>query len=403
MAGSGPWTSGGALRGIAGAVFLAFACGEATAPTPAIEGSSACAKPPATEWTISRGDQALTGVTTGRLPRAPELVWTLDVGRAITSSPVVAGGKVYFGADDYELHCADAASGEELWTYRTEDMIEAPPMVVEGTVFCGSTDFFFYAIDAATGELRWKHETDEKIVGGANYWRGPEGLRVLVGSYDACLYCFDAASGELSWKYETDNYVNGTPAVADGRAVFGGCDAVLHVVLLESGKAASRVELGSGCHVAASVGLADGRAYFGHYGNEFLCVDLDTAEQVWSYSGGKEPFFSSPAIGEDRVVFGGRDRNLHCVRRADGEGIWEFATRRKVDSSPVIVGDEVVFGSADGRLYILALADGRERWSHDLGAPIVCSPAVAGGRIYLGSTDGVLYAFGEADRGNSGR
>ncbi len=349
------------------------------------------------DWPISRGNAWLAGVAGGRLPEEPSLLWSFDAGKAILSSPVVAGQLVYFGADDFRLHCVDATTGKGAWNFVTEDVIEAPPLVVDGKVFVGSSDYFLYALDALDGELLWKYETDDRIIGGANYHRGPDGLRVVVGSHDCHLYCFAAESGELLWKYASDNFVNGTPAIHEGRAVFGGCDAVLHVVDIEKGIAVSRVELGDGCHVPGSVGISEGRVYLGHYGNEFVCVDLDSGEIAWVYPGGRHPFFSSPSIGSDRVVFGGRDKNLHCARKADGEPQWKFPTRRKVDGSPVIVGDEVVFGSSDGRVYVLGLEDGQERWSYEIGQPIVASPAVAGGMIYVGGTDGVLYAFGSGE------
>jgi len=389
----------GLRRGLSLSLALLGACGGAGesgegVPQPSERAGAPVEATAEASWTTFRCDPPLTGRATGPLPESLELLWTHDVGKGITSTAVVGGGCVYFGADDYRLHCLDAASGEERWSFATEDMIEAPPLLVEGGVYLGSGDFFVYALDAETGELRWKFETEDRIVGGANYHRSAEGLSIVVGSYDSNLYCLDAKSGAEHWRYTTDNYVNGTPAVWNGRAVFGGCDAVLHVVDLESGEALERIALGPDSHVAGSAGIADGRAYLGHYGGAFVCVDLESGETVWSYSEGDQPFFSSPAIASDRIVFGGRDRNLHCVHREDGTPLWKFPTRRKVDGSPVIAGDDVLLGGADGRLYRLDLATGRERWSHDLGRSIVASPAVAGGRVYLGSTDGSMYAFG---------
>ncbi len=355
------------------------------------------------EWRTFRGDARLAGIAGGTLTHAPELLWSFDVGRPILSSPVVADGRVFFGADDYHLHCVDASTGEEVWRFATLDVIEAPPLVVNGTVYIGSSDFFLYAVDAERGELRWKYEADDRILGGANYHQSPAGLRIVVGSYDAHLYCFDAVGGELQWKYGTGDYVNGTPAVARGKVVFGGCDAALHVVDIATGEAASRIGLGEGCHVPGSVGLAGNRAFLGHYGNQFVCIDVDSGALVWTHSGGRDPFFSSPAIGRERVVFGGRDRKLHCVRREDGAEEWTFATRRKVDGSPVIIGDSVVFGGADGRLRVLGLERGEERWSYDIGPAITASPAVVDGMIFVGATDGRLYAFGEGPVDSAGR
>ncbi|MEM1450679.1 MAG: PQQ-binding-like beta-propeller repeat protein [Planctomycetota bacterium] len=355
-------------------------------------------------WPLFRGDPSLSGIADTTLPADLDLAWTYEAGGAITSSPVVAAGLVVFGSDDQKVHCANAKTGEPVWAFETEDLVEAPALIADGTVFIGSNDTFFYALDAATGELKWKAPTLDKILGGANIVRTDERTIVVVGSYDANLYGFDATTGEQLWVYETDNYVNGTPAIHEGRAIFGGCDAVLHVVDVTTGKRATAVEIGGECHIAGSAAFVDGRAYFGHYGNQFVCVDVAKGEVVWAYDSPRQAFFSSPSVTADRVVFGGRDRHLHCARRSDGEPQWKFKTRRKVDSSPVVAGDAVVFGSGDGRMYVLGLEDGEERWTYDIGEPVLSSPAVVGGRVYVGANDGQLYCFsaaGETEKGES--
>jgi outer membrane protein assembly factor BamB len=352
------------------------------------------------DWPMHRRDSSLTGVTGERLGDDLELAWTFETEGAIISSPAIVGGVVYVGSGDQKVYAIDLATGVERWSFLTEDIIEAPPLVHDGRVYIGSSDLFFYAIDADTGELEWKRETGDKILGGANFVTADDGTTsIVVGSYDTHLYCFDAKSGEPRWSYRTDNYINGTPAILGDEIVFGGCDAMLHVVSAKTGEAADRIDLGRECHVAGSVALADGRAYLGHYGNEFVCVDLEEADVVWSYPSPRHAFFSSPAIAADRVVFGGRDKKLHCVKRSDGEPLWTFPTRRKIDGSPVVFGDRVVFGSGDGRLYVLNLEDGEEVWSYEIGQPVYSSPAVAGGTIVVGANDGVLYAFRAADDG----
>ena len=345
-------------------------------------------------WTSFRGDAGLSGVSATTLPEVPELLWTAAAGGAITSSPVVADGLVYFGSDDKHVHAVDAATGEARWKFATEDFIEAPPFLTQGLVIVGSNDCSVYALDARTGELRWRHATEDKVLASANLVQLEGGPALVIGSYDTRLYCLDAKTGAARWTYTTDNYINGCAAIDAGRAIFGGCDAVLHVVDVTRGERVSAVELGSDCHIAGSIAFLDGRAYFGHYGNAFVCVDVAKSEVVWTYTSQDQAFFSSPAITSDRVVFGGRDRHLHCVERATGAPLWKFRTKRKVDSSPVIAGDRVVFGSGDGRVYILSLAKGEELWSYDLGEPILSSPAVVAGKVYIGANDGLLYCFG---------
>ncbi|MEO6033992.1 MAG: PQQ-binding-like beta-propeller repeat protein, partial [Verrucomicrobiota bacterium] len=217
-------------------------------------------------------------------------------------------------------------------------------------------------------------------------------------------------------------------ALADGKTVFGGCDGLLHVISVADGKQIKEIE--AGAYVAASVALAGNHAYFGHYENEFLCIDLcqtnsaaepassspaapkaleksaDLATHpaqnqptdsavVWRYKNREFAYMSSAAITADRVIVGGRDKLLHCLNRANGQKIWTFATQGKVDSSPVVAGDKVVVGSADGRFYMVSLKTGKELWSYEIGRPIESSPAVAAGKIVIGSEDGYVYCFGE--------
>jgi outer membrane protein assembly factor BamB len=386
------------LAVVAGVLAACSDSDKETVQSPAVSRaeSSAPAPVPRADWPFYRGDRGLSGVAAGELPERPVLLWSFATAGAVTSSPVVAAGRVFFGSDDGKVYALGLEDGLERWSFATGDLVEAPPLVLDGRVFVGSSDGCLYALDADTGALRWKAETEDRIVGSASWIEAPDGdgARILVGSYDTRLYCFDAATGEQVWSYATDNYVNGTPAVLDGRVVFGGCDAALHVVSAVSGERLERILLGEECHIAGSVALSDGRVYFGHYGNAFVCIDLERSELIWEYTGGRQPFFSSPAIGADRVVFGGRDKRLHCVRRADGAPLWTFPTGRKVDGSPVICGDQVVFGSGDGRLYLLDLESGEELWSHDLGDSIFTSPAVVGDVFVVGCNDGSVYAFG---------
>ena len=218
---------------------------------------------------------------------------------------------------------------------------------------------------------------------------------ILVGSYDNRLYCFDAATGKLNWSYETDDYINGAPATDGVHVVFGGCDESLHILSASDGTKIGEVWAGS--YIPGSAAFVENRAYLGHYDNKFVCIDTSEKKIIWEYEDKDHPdaFFSSPAVGKDRVLIGSRDGYLHCVNRKNGEKIWDFQSRDDVDSSPVISGNKVVVASMDGRLYVVDLEEGKEIWSYEIGAAIFGCPAVAGGIIVIGADDGRVYAFGE--------
>lgn len=345
-----------------------------------------------------RGRPDLTGISSEALPEKPTLLWTFTTGGPIKSSAAISAGKVFIGSNDRRLYALDLNTGRALWTFTNSEPIESSPLLLNGKVYVGANDAHLYALDAATGQELWKFATGDKIPGAPNWFvlptteSEPARTNLLVGSYDFNLYCLDAETGRSNWVYATGNYINGTPAVAAGRATFGGCDGVLYSLNLTNGTLATSNDIAA--PIAASVALAGSQAYFGHYENQFLSVAVAGNSNVWSYRDRAFPYFSSPAVTPDRVLFGGRDKKLHCVNRPDGKPVWTFATRGKVDSSPVVAGDKVVFGSADGRLYLVNLTDGKELWSYEIGKAIETSPAVSAGRIVIGSDDGAVYCFG---------
>lgn len=350
------------------------------------------ADPGVASWPMFRGEPTLRGVAAGRLPDELVLRWTFPTGGPARSSAAIAEGKVFFGSGDGLVYALELGSGKEVWKFKTEDLIEATPLVIDGTVYIGSSDTFFYALEAKTGALKWKYQTGDKILGGANWVRAADqSLRIVVGSYDGKLHCLEPSTGRALWTYETANYINGAPAIAQGRIIFGGCDAILHAVDAE-GKKVNETE--AGAYIAGSVAAYGDVAYFGHYGDEVLGVDFVAGKVLWRFKERDFPYFSSPAVTDKVVVIGGRDKRLHCLDRATGKKQWEFVTKAKVDSSPVIVGDRIVVGSDDGRLYVVSLETGKELWSYEIGQGLIASPAVADGMVVIGSEDGAVYAFG---------
>ena len=369
-------------------------------------------------WPMFHCTQNLAGRAEGALPDSLVLLWKFKTGGEVKSSPAtcppnvwrinlagkptIESGLVFAGSADANVYAIDLKSGRQVWAYKTGDAVEAAPCVLGDSVFIGSSDSFLYALDAKTGQLKWKYQTGGKIMGAVNWVPSPNGhtIWLLVGSYDNKLHCVDSATGKAVWTYETGSYVNGSPAVDNGspavglagKVIFGGCDAKIHVVSVADGKMLTQIDTGS--YIAGSAAIVGGRVYVGNYDNVLLCGDIASSKVLWKYTGGTSAIFSSPAVSEGVVVFGCRDKRVHCVNSDNGKPVWTFQTSGEVDSSPAICGDKVVVGSNDGRLYMIRLSDGKQVWSYEVGQPITSSPAVAGGMVVVGSDDGFIYAFG---------
>jgi outer membrane protein assembly factor BamB len=370
-----------------GAVFVASLCLVATR---SILGANA----PADRWTSFRGDPSLAAVSEARLPATPKLLWTFKTGGPVKSTAAIVHGVVYVGSEDGKVHALRLADGSKVWEFGADGPVLSSPLVQGDRLYVGSAGTNLFALDLKHGTEIWRYGIEGEFKSSPNLFPSPKGNGhwLVIGGYDNRLHCVDATTGKGVWSYETGNFVNGAPAVADGLTAFGGCDAIVHVVNLADGSKAREVE--AGAYIIGSAAVLDGVAYVGHYENEFLAIDLKKGDVRWRYHDRNFPYGGSPAVTADRVVFGGRDKRVHCVERATGKGVWTFSTRGKVESSPVVARDQVVVGSDDGRVYLIDLKDGREIWNYELGQPVQSSPAVVNGHFIIGADDGGVYCFG---------
>jgi outer membrane protein assembly factor BamB len=114
------------------------------------------------------------------------------------SSPVVAGGRVYFSASDCDtLYALEAESGKLLWSYTTGGSIDTPPTIYRGMALFGSSDGWVYCLKADDGNLLWRRRaalSDRQIVDHGQFaspW--PLHGNILVFQ-DTAYYCSGRSS-----------------------------------------------------------------------------------------------------------------------------------------------------------------------------------------------------------------
>jgi outer membrane protein assembly factor BamB len=303
-------------------------------------------------------------------PSNSDLLWSFPTEGQVQSSPVVDGGKVYFGSDDDNLYCVDIATGTEQWAFETGNQVLSTPVVCGGLIYVGSSDGNLYAVDPEFGDEVWSYHIEAKygqivtspvVVDGLVYFASDEGA----------VYALDALTGEEGWRTPGAHEFWASPTVVDGRVLIGGLDGLM------------------------------------------LCLDASDGSVLWTYQvGGYEGIYSSaavvesPADGFPRVLFGSAldDNTLYCLKLADGSLDWKFSPDGPVYASPA-VHDGMVFSHAwgvndtGGNVWALPLVDptpgdgeilaGESFW-HSFTGDLQggSSPTVADGRVYVGSDGG---------------
>jgi outer membrane protein assembly factor BamB len=382
-------------------LFLA-ACGRSEPPAAASGDETpapAAATPAATpiEWPVSRGGPQLQGRVNAPLFLTPAIEWTHDLGAPGVAEAASAEGVIVVGDIAGTIHCIDIASRTTRWTFETDDTIHAAPAISGGRVFVGSGDGRFVALDLITGEKIWEMKGGDKFPSAATLVDAPDGSGqwILVNGYDGVSRCLRTADGSEVWTYQTDDHINGTPAIIDGRLVaFGGCDRVVHVLNLADGTRVNEVT--TDAQITNTIATAGSMIFCSNHANQVIATEAEADSLSWVYQPGEFAFFTAPAIDDTHVYIGCRDKSLHAIRRADGEGVWTFPTGGRVESSPLAFDNAVVFGSSDGRLYAADLADGTERWRLDLGEDLTAAPVYSGGRLIIAGGRGTLFIIADA-------
>lgn len=354
------------------------------------------------EWTSFRNGLQQLGIAESPLPENLELLWEHPAPDGVTGTAAIANGRTYVGTIGGKLLCFDLRSGKLLWEYRSLESddpkaflpgFQTPVTLSNELVIAGDEDGTLHAVDRQTGKARWTVPTDGEVVGGAAI----VGEHVIFGSHAQRLFCRNLADGTPVWEFDTQGPVNGSQAIDSGHTFVTGCDQpVLRVVDLADGTEETTIDL-EGLLIATPA-LRDDVLYFGTSEGIVFALNWKTKSLQWQYADDNRQFeiHSSPAVTEELVIIGSRDKRLHAIDRQSGQSRWTFTTRGGIDCSPVVAGDRVYFGSRDKALYGLTVADGKEVWTYNAAQPISASPAIAEGCLVIGTdaANGRILCFG---------
>jgi outer membrane protein assembly factor BamB len=338
-------------------------------------------------WSVSRGNAAQTGIADTTLPEKIDELWMVSLKGAIEGPPAIVDGVVYVATDEKWLVALELTKGKELWKTKLGPM-RAGPSLKNGRIYIGDVDGKFYCVDATNGSVLWTFEAEGEISACANF----AGENVLIPSHDATLYCL-TPEGKKAWEFKTEGPVYGSVAVVDGKTFVAGCDSHLHVLDVADGKKLGSLDLRG--QTGASAAVDGDRLYLGTMNNQVLAVDWKKLKIDWEFEAPKkrQPFYSSAALSGDLVILGSRDNKIWGIDKATGKDRWNFLTEHKVDGSAVVVGNRIFVGSFDRVFYVLDLK-GNKVAEYPLDAAILGSPAVAANRVVICTEKGTVYCFG---------
>jgi polyvinyl alcohol dehydrogenase (cytochrome) len=409
--------------------FAATACSSdsdpITAPSP--DAATDAAPPPSPDWPAyghdddnSRTNAAERTLGKGNVGSLAAR-WSFSE-TAVTSTPTVYKGSVYFGDWNSVLHAVDAKTGESAWATPVQpagapNQINDTPYVTEDAVYIGAHTALLSAVKRTSGEILWQTVIDDQA--SLMLWSSPvvvdDLLLIGVGSYQVflpatppfrgCLVGVDTKTGSVKWKqYLTDGSgvsVWSSAAIDRGRklafigtgqeyaqGVSSPHSDALVAFRYETGELVWTAQFtmgdrfqvpaanGPDFDVGASPNLfeAGGRALVGvgDKGGRYFALDRDTGAEVW----------------HTLLTPGGSNGGV-MASTAYANGVIYVASNNGSTGGAAGVGG----GPGEATIFALDAADGAVRWRVTAKPGTFGGVAVANGLLFVPTLAGEVRAY----------
>jgi len=350
------------------------------------------------------------GASPSTAPRTNQTAWVSEeIGAKAGSSLSIAEGKIFVNCNDF-LVCLDEFTGDAIWNVSCEPNPYgswSSPAYCDGKVFFSNYETL--CLNAKDGCMLWSFEPPSGL-GAVN--GGPviaEG-KVIVSDWDGRhYYCLDEETGLEIWNFTVEGYAQSTPAISDGRAIFGSwewnsdCCGHIHCLNLTDGvELWNRSTENSPCGSASILGDVAYVTTFSFYGlGDVFAISMQNGTIMWNETIQRTD--STPISNRGKVyvcsgVSGFSDLQTYCFDASTGDLIWMTKPEEEIGDwmCSAAYADDLIFvgkGGFDDYAGICALnaSDGKVVWQHPHGGS---SPAIADGMVFT-VDDEKVYAFGE--------
>ncbi len=276
-------------------------------------------------------------------------------------TPVYSRGRVFFTSN--KTYCLNAADGSEIWSFSSPTgkfAIDGSPAISDGRAVVSDWDgHHYYCLDEDTGKELWNFTVE----GNAQSTPAIDQGKVVFGGWDwglgGKIYCADLEDGSEIWNLTAENSPCGSAAIDNGTVYmatynFEGYGDLI-ALSLDNGTVLWKAEISP---TDSTPAVADGRVYLcsGCEGFSELvtyCFDAGSGDPVWSTSPdeGIGDWRCSPAYA-DGMLFAGRPKFIEyagilALNATTGDVVWSYP---EGGSSPSLV-DGMLFTAGGGRVY----------------------------------------------------
>ena len=175
----------------------------------------------ASDWLSFRGSQSNLGRAETSISSSPKLKWKFTTEGPIKGTATIFGDKVYIGSEDKNIYCLNLSDGSKVWSKTLSDIVESSSLILDEDLIIGTADGNLYRLNGKSGQEKWVYKAEDRFAGAANWFSKNSQKIIVAGNYDNFVHAVNFEDGSKIWTYETENFINGTPAIENGKLFSG--------------------------------------------------------------------------------------------------------------------------------------------------------------------------------------
>ena len=259
--------------------------------------------------------------------RTGKQLWAADTGAEILAEPLVDGGKVY-SANGLGVVSAFSKKGKQVWSFTAGDAVYSSPVMADGKVIFGCNDGWLYAVDAATGKLAWVNKDGTYTIESKPFaWNG----KVYFGAWDEYIRCVNIQDGKLVWQHICEGSrvakaakryyspADAMPVVAEGKLMIADRNMMLTILNAETGEPS-----GSMKGVSATGLSEDGKFVYLRKMNGSVAKIDSTGKEVWSVGAHVGAIPTAPTEKNGVVYVSSGKGTVSAITADSGKVLWEY-------------------------------------------------------------------------------
>ncbi len=339
------------------------------------------------------------------------------------AGPVPVDGSLIVSIDRGKLASLNASDLSVNWVFPPDtnegkrfkpEAIYGTPLVAGGRVYFGGYNGDVYALDAATGDLVWAQpfETSGPIIGAiAADVRGAEGqeqvIRTLfVGSDDGTLYALDPEDGTVKVTFDAGDNIWAAPLVLGNVVYVAAVNGKLYALDVESLEPVWDKPFKADAGLITDPALADKATLLvGGIDRNLYALDTGTGQEKWHFKADNW-FWGRPRVVQDAppapggtVYAPNLDKHVYALDLATGQPVWAqpFEAEAPLRSSPILIGGVLIAIDRTGNVYGLDPATGAVKWGPQiLGKTVLSDPLALEDGVLIVAQGGELFRIDPA-------